>query len=181
MNRTVLMRAAITFAAAAAVATGCASYTVTKQATPNPFTGQAKFVAEPVAYADGVSASAEIQQEIQKSWREELGSELEGAIQLLDAPEAETPAIRVRVVQIKEGTAMNLQMDPAVLDVVVQLVKGEEVLDEIQVKKAMTQAPGVTIGGIPTAGYDPKDRLGSLADDVAEEVASYLESRIAPQ
>jgi len=180
MTRAIVVRTTVTLIAAAAFAAGCASYKVMKQATPNPFTGQAKFVAEAVQYAEGVNASAEVQQEIQSSWREELGSEL-SAMQLLDAPDGDAPVIRARVTQIKEGTVLNLQMDPAVLHMTVQLVKGEEVLDEIVVNLAMTKAPGVTIGGIPTAGYAAKDRLGSLADDIAEEVASYIESRIKPQ
>lgn len=181
MSPSLVVRTCISLIAGAALAAGCAGYTVTKQATPNPFAGQAKFAVEAIQYGDGVNADAEVQQEIAASFREELSSELGSGIQLVDAADADTPAIRVIVLEIREGTAMNLQMDPAVLDTTVQLVKGGEVLDELRIHKVMNQAPGVTIGGIPTAGYAAKDRLGALADDVAEEVADYIEGRIKVQ
>jgi hypothetical protein len=164
---------------AAVVLQGCgAGYTISKQATPNPFVAAAKFVAEPVKYAEGVTASSDIQNEVQSSWREEIGEEL-GGVTLVDAPEEGTPAIRITITSFKEGTAMNLQMDPAVLSATVQLVNGENVLDEITCTKVMSQPPA-SIGGIPMGGFTGAQRLGGLTDEIAEEVADYIKDRTKP-
>jgi len=156
----------------------CAGYNVVKQATPNPFVGKKAFAVAPIDFGDHTTGD-DVKAEINKSFKEELADELGSDFQLVEPganPEAFTVALKVY--NLKEGQPMNLQMNPAVLGVDVMIMQGDQVLDQIKVEKIMNRPPA-SIGGIPMGGFTVSQRLGGLADDVAEDVGGYIEDRVA--
>ncbi len=153
---------------------GCsANYAVIKQATPNPVAGAAELGLMPIEFA--VETSDEIKEEIVKSFNDTLKDDI-GSVKLVETAEY---SIKPVITLIAEGTAINLVRDPTKLNMTVQIVKGEEVVDEIQFAWVMTKQSGFSVGGIPMSGYAGKDRLGSVADEIAEEVAGYIDGRTA--
>ena len=176
------------------MSTGCASWSVVKQATPNPFVDQSKFYIAPVDF-EGLMVKDKSEKEFKadrdadanKSWDEDKNRVVEAFTKALrdEADDFKYPSsgsddvitVRCKITNMHGGISLGLTSTAAHIEMTVQLLKDEEVLDEITVKAEASQGGGVSIGGISTSGYSGSDRLRQAADKLGNYVAAYLESR----
>ncbi len=176
---------------------GCVPHwTVVKQATPNPFVGQNKFVlAEPSFEGLMVQERPEAEfkagrtAEENQRWdddKKKVADTIVGRIrevthyEWLKEPSADAVVVRTRITNMHGGISMGIGSTASNIEVSVELVKGSDVLDVIVTSGQYSQSEGVHVGGIATSGYSGSDRLGKAADKVGSYVADYLESRTKP-
>jgi hypothetical protein len=172
--RRVTLIAAVVFASQAACAP---AWTVIKQATPSPLLGQKQIVLEAVNFDKVPQLKEDMKKEIQASWDKEFKNSMKALTVLDKAPEdGSALVVRGAVTAFKEGTIMDLAMDPTYLNMSIQIAKGADVLDEITIGWYIARQNMVM--GVPVSGFTAEQRLGEAADNIAETSCEYIDSRL---
>ncbi len=179
---------------AAAALAGCASYTVIKQAAPNPLVGQRSFALAPSSFegmkiGDDKIGEAELLTRQKPAERERVKGELTAAEQRFDerlverfttlaadggiAVVAGAPAafaIRPVVVELEPGWNVFVAHTPAKATVQLHVVDAQGV--ELDVIETRVEADPGAYGKLA-------DRLGLLGELAGEAAARYVRARIA--
>ncbi len=164
---------------------GCARWKVVKSAAPNPFIGHKQFKVEPVDFSEVVAAkngAPKFEKDklaFSKVYATSLREEADG-YQWSTEDNADTVTIRSKAMSLDGGISLGITSTNATAHMIVQLVKGGEVLDEISVKAKASQEDKVKVFGISTGGYTAAARIKDVAKKLGDYVAGYLESRTDP-
>ncbi len=175
---------------------GCTHWTVVKQANPNPFVGQKKFVLEEPSF-DGLMVDTRTEADFKSGrsseengrWDADKKRVVEAFVAALrddthDLEWASEPGdavlVRTHITNMHGGISAGIVSTAAHVAMTVQLLKGNEVLDEIVTAGEYSQNESIHVGGVATGGYSGSDRLGKAADKLGGYVASYLASRTSP-
>ncbi len=179
-------RLALLVVAALALSTvACARWNVVRQATPNPFVGATTFYLEPIDYSvmagperEGAKAAEwdKVKERVNQTYLATIQKEADG-FQFVKEPNADVVVIRTRVTAMDGGITMGLTSTSARIEMTVELVKGDQALDEIELAAEANQREGVSIGGIPTSGYTAGSRLNQASEKLGDAVAAYVAER----
>lgn len=150
-------------------------WTVVKQTTPNQFVGQRDFVLEEVTFGDLEMEEAHIPA-IAQGFDSSLRSRADG-FKFAKSGGPDSIIIRPQATRVEKGISMGITSTDSEIDLRVQLVSGDEVLDEITLRAEHSQNDESSIGGIALGGYSDGDRLESAAKKLGRHVAKYLKKR----
>lgn len=151
------------------------NYVVIKQAEPNALYEQKSFSVEKIDF----SKIKDVEEGHVTAIQAALEAELKDEASSLEFKSGGALSIHPRVTLLEGGITGGLMSSDAELHLVVQIKKGDEVLDEVEFRAKANQNDGVSIGGIPTSGYSDTARLEQCAETIGEELADYLNKRVS--
>jgi hypothetical protein len=168
------------------------SWTVVRQASPNPFVGNRQWAIHPMDYRElrvgggtearhlsdkspeQIASWEEDKAAIDGAFRRELTSEA-GASLL--APGGAPFAIAPRITFIEPGFYAVVASRPAQVDLTLRILDARNaVLDEI-LFECTEGAGGTTVNGIPVTNLSSGDRLRNCGERLGGQVAEYLRAR----
>jgi|GEM_PF-4300559 len=170
------LKSVLILVAIAMLASACGpNWVVIKQADPNPLKGKKSFAVESFDWGDS-KPEKDHKKAIHKAYMEELKDEGEPLKFKKKAGKGDI-ILRTKVTMLEGGISAGIMSSTAELHVTVQLLDGDEVLDEIQLRSEADQSDAPSINGIPLGGYSQEQRLETCAEKLADDLAEYLETR----